>query len=213
MPGNVAAHARTDTSPCPPHVQANVGRSGCVPGRVGVPIAVSVRRARARDRSARASTCPHARYSPTASRLTVRDRDCRNRCDRRSSAGHSLPGARRARLSWSASIAAHRGEKEPALRYNLLGRTGLYVSELCLGRDDVFEARASGRSSASSARRRSRRIVGTRSTRGSTSSTPPTSTLEGESEKLVGGALAALGAPARAGRRRDQGARPHGGRA
>ena len=74
------------------------------------------------------------------------------------------------------------------MEHRQLGRTGVSVSKFCLGRDDV---RGVGQP-------RSRRVDPRSSTRrwtpGSTSSTPPTSTGQGESEEIVGKALAGAAA-------------------
>ena len=81
------------------------------------------------------------------------------------------------------------------MRYNLLGRTGLYVSELCLGAHDVRRQGLLGGHRQARARRRSRALVGTALDAGVNFIDTADVYSEGESEKLVGGALKALGRP------------------
>ena len=100
------------------------------------------------------------------------------------------------------------------MRYNQLGRTGLYVSELCLGTMTFGgDQAASGARSARSSRMRSTPSSAARSPPASTSSTPRTSIPSGASEKLLGQALKNLGVRAQRRGDRHQGLRRDGRRA
>ena len=81
------------------------------------------------------------------------------------------------------------------MRYNQLGRTGLFVSEICLGTMTFggAETPASGADRRAATRTRSTPSSAARSTPGSTSSTPPTSIPSARSEQLLGQALKNLG--------------------
>jgi aryl-alcohol dehydrogenase-like predicted oxidoreductase len=80
------------------------------------------------------------------------------------------------------------------LRYNLLGRTGLYVSELCLGAM-TFGGKSFWEVIGKLGAKEVESIVGTSLDAGINFIDTADVYSEGESEKLVGGALAALGRP------------------
>jgi hypothetical protein len=95
------------------------------------------------------------------------------------------------------------------MRYRLLGRTGLYVSEICLG------TMTYGGKGALGGGRTPRRVRSAGpdqqpSTPGSTSSTPPTSIPRANPESIVGRSARQPGSAARGSGRRDQGARRMG---
>src|ERR1019366_5554310 len=80
------------------------------------------------------------------------------------------------------------------MRYNQLGRTGLYVSELCLG-TMTFGGKGFWETIGKLGAREVEALVGTSLDAGVNFLDTADVYSEGESEKLVGGALAALGRP------------------
>jgi aryl-alcohol dehydrogenase-like predicted oxidoreductase len=110
-----------------------------------------------------------------------------------------------ARITWKGYHLRERGHATPsrrasstrteeAMRYNMLGRTGLYVSELCLGAM-TFGGKGFWEVIGKVGAKEVESIIGTALDAGVNFIDTADVYSEGESEKLVGGALAALGRP------------------
>ena len=98
------------------------------------------------------------------------------------------------------------------MRYNLLGQTGLYVSELCLGAM-TFGGKGFWQAIGKLGAKEVEALVGTALDAGVNFIDTADVYSEGESEKLVGARAQGARPAARAGRRRDQGARARRARA
>src|SRR5215831_4874122 len=97
----------------------------------------------------------------------------------------------RARAAKAGSVRRSQGD---TMRYNLLGKTGLYVSELCLGAM-TFGGKGFWEVVGKLGSKEVEGIVGTALDAGVNFIDTADVYSEGDSEKLVGSALAALGRP------------------
>ncbi|HVJ90712.1 MAG TPA: aldo/keto reductase [Labilithrix sp.] len=88
----------------------------------------------------------------------------------------------------------HQRQPEEAMRYHLLGRTGLYVSELCLG-TMTFGGKGFWEVVGKQGLKEAESLIGTALDRGVNFIDTANVYSEGESERLLGAALASLGRP------------------
>ena len=100
-----------------------------------------------------------------------------------------------------------RALRRHSLKLNPLGRTGLFVSELCLGTMTFGGGEGMWKQIGQLAAGRRRALVGARSTPASTSSTPPTSIPTAARKRSPARRCKNLERAARERRRRDQGVR------